>query len=332
MKFYVETAGRWSGGGSAFLNNARGAATRHAILRGEPGRAIPIIARNVPPRSPTPRGDYVLAPQNAWPWNPVASGVRERTRVTALRAASTIGLRRASAVMRISSVIPTARHIPSSPVIHNVLDEGFEEALAASTSRRSPWPGHIVSIGSLHSYRNVPGLIAGYHRYRQAGGQAPLLIAGPAGSPTAVAAARSAARGVPDITFVTNPLPRDLCLAVMREAAAVVLPSRVEASPLTTLEACSVTPCVTVSRIPAHAEILEDYATSGTGDDVFVDPLSPREFAAGIVAAEGGGAGGTWHEELASAAVRSRARERWGDRLAAWLQELPDGMTQKVGP
>src|SRR5699024_974471 len=119
-----------------------------------------------------------------------------RLRATALRVASDVALRRASAMLRISSVIPTTVDTPSSPVIHNVLDGGFEEALAASTSRQSPWQGHVVSIGSLHSYRNVPGLIAGYHRYRDAGGQAPLIVAGPAGSPAAVADAREAARGL----------------------------------------------------------------------------------------------------------------------------------------
>src|SRR5699024_2265315 len=148
-------------------------------------------------------------------------------------------------------------------------------ALLASTSEDSRWPGHIVSIGSGYSYRNLPGLLAGYREYRARGGTTPLLIAGPSGSASAVKDAHAAARGLSDVTFVWESVPRTQCLAAMREAAAVILPSRVEASPLTALEACATSPRVVLADIIGNREVLAGYGSSPEAEAAFADPTSP---------------------------------------------------------
>ena len=135
-RFHVDASGRWSGGGRAFLENARRAADRHPVLTMEStSGTVPLIPRNVPASASGRRRPYVLAPQNAWPWTPVAVGLEEVARVARLRVASELFLRRAAAVLRINATIPSP--LPperTSPVLHNVLDPHFEEALAASST------------------------------------------------------------------------------------------------------------------------------------------------------------------------------------------------------
>lgn len=323
-RVYIDATGRWSGGGRAFLANAEEAARRHPVLAGVPGDgSIPLIPRNVPSSQNRRARTFILAPQNAWPWTPVAAGPAEWARVAALRVASEAYLRRASAVLRISGAIPS--RLPASltsPVIHNVLDAGFDEAAALARGEESPWPGAIVSIGSGHSYRNIPTLIGAFRAYRASGGTARLVVTGPPGSGRARDDALRIASDLPDVTITFDPMPRHKVLATMREAAAVVLPSRVEASPFLTLEALAMTPRVVVSDIAGNREIVANYAQSDSSEGLFVNPLGVDDLAAAMLAAESGGAGGQWHHVLADPQARRDARLRWGERLASWIEGL----------
>ena len=323
-RFHVDSSGRWSGGGLAFLENAQAAAARHPVLTmQQTPTSTPLIPRNVPTPASRRLRPYVLAPQNAWPWTPVALGLNEIARVWTLRAASEQFLRRAAAVLRISEAIPSRRpHQRSSPVLHNVLDPHFEEALTASSRLDSPWPGAVVSIGSAYSFRNVPTLVRAYTHYREAGGRAPLVVAGPKGSAAAARAAARVAEGVEGVTLVWDAVPRPTVLAAFREAAAVVLPSRVEASSFTTLEALTMTPRVALGDIVGNHGILTRYAPTDGCQSVFVDPNDPVAMSVAIRTAESGGGGGAWHAELQEQSVRAEARRAWGDELAEWLESL----------
>ena len=126
VRFYVDEAGVFSGGGQAVLENCRFAARRHAILNGSKAAGdVPFFMRNVPGRGSHPRGPYIWGPQNALPWTRFLRGPRELWMVGRLRAGSEWYGRRATAQFRASSAIPV-RAKPCSAVIHNVLDEGLK--------------------------------------------------------------------------------------------------------------------------------------------------------------------------------------------------------------
>jgi glycosyltransferase involved in cell wall biosynthesis len=323
--YRFDRAGRWSGGGKAFLNNVDHAEGRHTILRGG-ASAIPIFARNLPPRAQIPNTPFLLAPQNAWPWAPTFSGIQELGRLAVLRLASELFMRRAAGVMRISSAIPPINS-NSSPVIHNVLDTGFEHDLITSRSAEvdSEAVGAVVSVGSLNSYRNILNTIGGYRRYRQAGGRLRLWIAGPPGSRSVQRQLERATRGVTGVTIRLESLSRSDCLAALRSAAAVILPSKVEASPVAALEAAASNPNVIASRITGHVELLSEYGP--LPDNCLFDPTSPDQLASALATAEINADAGTGslvasHERLIRQEVREAARVRWGDRIAHWLQVL----------
>lgn len=328
--YRVDRSGRWSGGGQVFLRNVEHAEKRHDLLRGDEG-SIPLIARNVPPRGAVPKGPFILAPQNAWPWTPTFSGFSELRRVAGLRFASEVFLRRAIGVMRISSSIP-AINPNSSPVIHNVLDTGFEEALNESSDAAVPElaVGAFVSLGSVNSYRNLVNLIRGYKQYREAGGSRRLWIAGPPGSSGARREIELAAGTTSGVTIRWQSLSRPECLAVLRAAAAVVLPSKVEASPVAALEAAASTPNVVLSRIIGHTEILCEYGA--VPRDCLFDPYSPADISNALAIAEARADAATGplvgcHEALTDNRLRENARVSWGDRIASWLRALPPAPT-----
>lgn len=317
--YYFDKRGQWSGGGNAFLNNVAHAERRHSILRGGPG-SIPIFPRNVPVRSARTSRKFILAPQNAWAWAPRSRGLQEFKFVTGLRVASSYYMRRAQGLLRISGSIPSAKGRPTSPVIHNVLDPTFEEALIESNQVRVPAAeGKLVSIGSGHSYRNLVNLIKGYRSYRAAGGKLDLWIAGPSGSNRARSDAMRAAEGMDGVTFGKGRLSRGECLAAFRSAAGVVLPSLVEASPLAVLEAASVNPRLVVSDITGHREILADYGS--VSPQAFFDPFTPELIAEGLHRASSGLVE-LPHSMLSRPEVRENARDTWGKDVAAWLAEL----------
>lgn len=323
--FRFERSGRWSGGGQVFLRNVEYAENRHELLRGGPG-SIPLIARNVPPRGALPRGPFILVPQNAWPWTPTFTGLAEFRRVAGLRLASEVFFRRALGVMRISSSIP-AINPNSSPVIHNVLDTGFEDALKQSSDVSVPELaiGAFVSLGSTNSYRNLVNLIHGYRQYREAGGSRRLWIAGPPGSSGARREIEFAAGTTSGVTIRWQSLSRPECLAVLRAAAAVVLASKVEASPVAALEAAASTPNVVLSRIIGHTEILSEYGA--VPRDCLFDPCSPADIADALALAEAQadaatGALAGCHEVLTNTGIRETARMSWGNRIVTWLKRL----------
>ena len=179
-----------------------------------------------------------------------------------------------------------------------------------------------MSIGSVYAYRNVPGLVRAYIHYRESGGRTPLVVAGPAGSAAAARAAARVADGVEGVTLVWDAVPRPTVLAAFREAAAVVLPSRVEASPFTTLEALAMTPRVALGDIVGNHGILTRYAPTDGCQAVFFDPTDPAAMSVAISTAESGGGGEAWHAGLREQSVRAEARRAWGDELAQWLESL----------
>lgn len=326
MRFYFDDAGVFSGGGQAVLANCHFAAERHPIMQGSAASGdAPFFMRNVPPAGERRGRRYVWGPQNALPWSGRAVGLKERLIVTRLRVASEVFGRRAAAQFRTSSVIPVLNKV-CSPVLHNVLDPGFDDAATSSVdSTFEPAVGRIVSIGSGHSYRNLAGLLDGYARYRQEGGRSGLFIGGTAGSGRAQEIVRQRVATLPDVVVRWGGMPRPQFLATLRDAAVVVLPSLVEASPLTPLEACAMTPRVVMSDIVAHHEVLAPFGDAAeTGQAAFFDTRNVSSLARALRDAEAGGAATTWHHQLSSAERRTQAREAWAQTLADWLSSVAD--------
>lgn len=314
--FTFDPGGNWSGGGSALLNNFRHAMSRHPLLDG--GRdGIPIYPRNVPANRRLPPR-YVLGPQNAWPWSPQGAHPHEWPRLAGLRAGSEYHLRKAPAVHRTSSAIPRLGDAEKySPVLHNPLDTGFEDALGASRAHAmTDAAQRFVVIGSVYSYRNLDTVIEAYRLYREAGGRSGLFVAGPVGTKRLGRALELAGRGLPDVVLRWGRMPREEALAAMRTARAVIAPSRVEASPFSTLEAA----CVNEAVIPANTlgtrEILAQYGP--TPESAFFTPTSAEELAAALLEPVSM-ASCAWHRALSDPDRREQARVDWGDGMAAWL-------------
>ncbi len=316
--------GRWSGGGRGYLELARFAAQRHEVLNGGPD-GIQILPRNVPARGQRLRRPFVVTPQNAWPWASEGAHPRELARVWGLRAASDLVLRAAAGVLRISSAIPVAgRPDRYSPVIPNVLDPGFEAALEASYDVDArAIEGRILTIGSCYSYRNLERLI---EAHRLSGDPRELLIAGPVGSPAVARRVATAALDAPRVRIRWATLARPTCLAWLRAADLVVLPSMVEASPFSALEAFAVQPNVLASDIPGHREVLAGYAPDG--DRVFVDPTSVEAWAKAL----GRGGAGRTHDELRDADQRAERRIRWARDVASWCTETAERLALTPQP
>lgn len=319
--YHFVTEGSWSGGGTAFLNNASHAAKRHKVLNGD-NSTVPIIARNFRNSKSHPRGKYVLAPQNALPWNRVVGSVNEVKTAYGLRALSEISMNRASAILRISSSIPEPFvSVPLSPVIHNVLDTGFEDALKLQGSQRSSDAhGRFVSIGSSFSYKNLDRLASAYRIYREGGGSKGLLLIGALDSNRRMAARiRFTLSGLSDVTITGGSVGRAEALAAMRDAHAVVLPSMVEASPLTALEAAYANPNVVLSDIAAHREIF-GFEIS-VPEEAFFAPDSVGLLAQSLWRADQGPLAMA-HEKLSKAEYREEERVKWGDSVAEWLEVI----------
>ncbi|MFZ4718662.1 MAG: glycosyltransferase [Ilumatobacteraceae bacterium] len=265
--FRVIASARSSGGGHAVAGNIATAARLHPDLLGDDPRsdAAFVTLNWVDPRRVGDR-PFALMPQNAWPWSGEVSGVQPRARRWALRAASELSMRRATGVIRISDVIP-ARRRAVGDVLPNVLDEGFEQALADAEHARpllEEGP-YFASIGSLTTYRGISHLVRGYAAYRDAGGRIPLVIAGPGSVP--LRDARRAADITAGVTFVEQHVPRPTVLATFRNATAAVFPSTVEVNaPLTALEAIATCRAVLVSDIPGHRALASGPRYYGTTD------------------------------------------------------------------
>ena len=198
--------------------------------------------------------------------------------------------------------------------------------LASRPASYEPANGHIVSLGSGHSYRNLRGLLAGYDRYRELGGSRPLFLGGTPGSRQMQSEVESAAARLPDVRLHWGGLPRDQFLAVLRDAAVVVLPSLVEASPLSALEACVLNPRVLMSDIIGHREILTPFSQTSRADEDrhFFSPSDADSLARRLLAVESEEGPGPWHPVLSSADARVEARERWADAVCGWLDSVSD--------
>jgi glycosyltransferase involved in cell wall biosynthesis len=325
VRVIVDTRGRWSGGGTAFLNNV-------GVLDGKElgGRSrgnCYLLPRNMPVSARMPGTPCVVAPQNALPWNPIWRGAREGLRVSALRIGSEVTGRRADALLRISSAIPTmGRSAPQvSPIIHNVLDPSFEQCINGATALLNyDARGAFVSIGSIGAYRNIDRLITAYTRYRRAGGSRRLLVAGPVPDRRYARELEKRCDPIIGLTLMPISLTRDECIAAFASAFAVVLPSLVEASPLTALEAATVNPRLLLRSIVGHTEMLSLYGTPGTG--AWFDPLSTDSMASALLHAESNIAPfQVAHQHLASASHRELLREEWLERVVMWLRSLEIG-------
>lgn len=320
-RYHFDESGRWSGGGRAFLNNAAHAAARHKILSGDQA-SIPIVSRNFPQPQLIHSGRFVIVPQNAWPWYPVARTGNELARVAALRAASVISMHRALAVGRISSAIPAWNsRITFSPIIHNVLDTEFEKTVARLSGKaRAEAAGSFVYIGSSHAYKNVDRLALAYRLYREGGGTRGLFLAGPLSSAKSVSRIAAMLERVPGVTIsFGDSLSRADALASMRDAHAVILPSIAEASPLTALEAAWANPHVVMSDIPGHREIFGFDHTPP--HDAFFNVRDAGSLAQRLWSVENSPLTEI-HSALSSAAYRERARIAWGNSIAEWISSI----------
>jgi len=317
--YYFDRRGQWSGGGQALLNNAAHAEKRHPILQGG-NNAIPIIPRNVPVKGARAARDFVLMPQNALAWSPRFRGFREFAFLAGLRISTEYYTRRANGIVRISGSVPALERPSVSPVIHNVLDTTFEEAVAKSIRLDvDDASGKIVCIGSGHSYKNLVNLIRGYEIYRESGGNLQLWIAGPPGSPRTRSDVERAASRVAGVTLTWRRVSREVCLAAFRSAAGVVFPSLVEASPVTVLEAAALNTNLIASDIIGHRGILGEYGN--VPGRAFFDPTSDEAIAVALsnISSE---CALEPHRQLILPDIRESARVAWGDQIAGWVAAL----------
>ncbi|AVZ40297.1 MULTISPECIES: glycosyltransferase [unclassified Dietzia] len=319
-KYRFDYSGNWSGGGQAFLNNARHAESRHPILSGDRSSTT-LVPRNYPGLTHLRSGDYVLIPQNAWPWNLKCETPEEARIALGLRIASTLAMKRAHGIVRISTTIPTGpAGKPSSPIIHNVLDSGFEEALAEvkNTSIASALD-KFVCVGSTFSYKNMDRLARAYKLYRDGGGTVGLYWAGAESNQKVARRIQSTLGGLSDVSIVGSTISRIEALAAMRDAHAVILPSLVEASPLTALEATFANPNVILSDIPGHREVFGFDHPAPNG--AYFTPTSDGDLARRLWEA-GNTPLTAAHASLNSYEYRESERVRWGNQIVEWLGKL----------
>ncbi|MGG5260601.1 glycosyltransferase [Phycicoccus avicenniae] len=309
-RFHVDAAGQWSGGGGAVIANLAFAAASDDVLTTTPGPAtVPLVPRNVPSSRSALLHPFVWMPQNALPWGPPS--LEERSLQRTLRLASTLVAARARALVRISGAIPPLpRRRPTSEVLHNVLDTGFEEVLPEAAA-----PGnHFVSIGSAHGYRHLVPLARGYAEYRRRGGRTGLTIVTSAGSPAVDGSLADLAATVEGLTHHGGGVDRPGALRAMARSRGVLLPSSVEASPMTLLEARALGRPVACSRIRAHDELLD-----GEPMPRF-DSSDPRSVAGALEALDE--YDGRAPHALEDAATRDARRAEWAARLTGFLHGL----------
>lgn len=268
--YYIDSSGRWSGGGSVVLNNLlAAAAVSDGLLVAEPQLgAVPIIPRNVPTSWRQLVHPFVWMPQNALPWGPAAPA--ERSRQIQLRLGSAVASRRSMAMVRISSALPSKPWGLTSPVLHNVLDREFENCLKVTTPD-APSIG-FLSAGSGHSYRNLARLTEGYATYRRCGGRTPLMLQMSSGTASEEFAIVAKARLVEGLTVTSRNASREEVVGLMRRASAVIFPSYIEASPVTVLEAMAIGIPIACSQIIAHRELCDERS-------IYFDPNNVLDIA-----------------------------------------------------
>lgn len=308
----VLTGGRWSGGAQAVQANIRFAAKRLPhLLSTDPGGGPPyLLLRNVAPLSLLQaNNDFVVLPQNLWAWEGPTSGAWEWWWRTRLFLASEVTLRRTRGVVRLSSRIPS-RGKELGGILPNVLDEGFDIALANSSFIPS-FADEIVCFASDVSYTNLAGLINAYAIYLRLGGRRRLhLVVHPIRGGVLENMTTSSACRV-DFGF----WDRAHVVSAMRSCYAVVFPSLVEASPMTLLEALAVDCRIVLSDIPGHRET----ARGALPEECYFALGSPDAVATALLHCES-------MEPMAAdfqatARARTLAREKWADDLAVQLSK-----------
>lgn len=307
LPFGAMIDGAWSGGGRALISNLLLASEMYPeVLSCSSRETTVVVARNWAPPRRLASGEFVLMPQNAWPWSGEWRGVAAGSRRGALRAASEVSMHRARGVIRIGSAVPSIGRQLGAP-LGNVLDKGFESALAQSRGHARLVSGpHFVSIGSLTTYRGVRTLLAGYAEYKRQGGSYGLAIAGPKGRSVQLTE-------FDGVQWLPVALERPAVLGALRHAAGAVFPSTVEASPVTVLEADACSAEVIVSDIPGHRETCGRARVFASGQ--------AEELAARLVEVEDRhGTGAPEPCDPALVQRRVRMRQDWAAGLIARLR------------
>lgn len=325
--FILSTEGRWSGGGANVLRNLRDICEhRPDVLTDE--RSISgwvFTARNAAPPRLLRSRKFVLMPQNAWPWS--APGYRNGRLPTwaALRLASEASLRRAKAVVRIGSVIPRA---PSGrdTRIPNVLDLAFEGSLQQAGQITVPeWVSScFVTVGSVGPYRNLDRLIVAYRDYRLRGGSRELLVIGEPTSHAQTQRLLDHGRRTPGLRLSLRNKDRATILAVMRSSAGVVLPSWIEASPYTPLEAAAVGARLACSQITGNQETLSAAGVT----PIYFEPFSVPSISFALQELEAESLCVPWPIE--SPVERERLRVAWRGAMVAFLEALQRGLPNEA--
>ena len=250
MVFALYDLPRTSGGGEVVLRNLRLLRRSHAELFAgeERSKSQWLIPRNWVDSAVLLRGNYVLMPQNAWPWTGQSRGLRSGFSRGLLRIASECSIGRAEGLVRIGTAIPDRGRV-LGPVIPNVLDEEFEDILDSFDPQLLPEnvSNTFLAVGSWTPYRNYETLLDGYALYRAAGGAWDLLI----GIPGTTGFDTSRLPGVKILNKVSRV---DVIEAYLRSGAAI-FPSSVEASPVSVLEASEVGIPMIVSDISGHRDL-----------------------------------------------------------------------------
>jgi glycosyltransferase involved in cell wall biosynthesis len=302
--YFFSDSGNWSGGGKVVLNNLRLLTEERPDLFSGRGRPIELVLRNWA-RPATLIRPFALMPQNAWAWTRIAGATSELARLVKLRAASEISYARARSIVRISGAIPAGQRTKTSPVIHNTLDREFDSALFASEASAPIYGSPFVAFSGSASYKGAASLLAGFDAYRAHGGSRDLIVVGL--DPTSYR--QPHVHALPRVDRVT-------ALSLMRQAEAVILPSLIEASPITMLEAMATNPRIIASRIVAHIEL----ASIHDADIDWFDPRDEQQLALALSRSDELGASSNAEGALASESARARFRQIWLRDIASALE------------
>lgn len=306
MSTYIQhsAAGRWSGGGQNLVDNIAFAENLYPSKFSESGR--PVIAKNLVPFKTFCKGGYVYMPQNAWAWHGPVQGVKEWIRRSSIRVFSELATRRAVKSIRIGPMIPEWKH-SGDEMLPNVLDEGFEHSLieAKNLGRPSWLPKNdfLLVPGSMWGYRNHTVVLEAFEVYRASGGEMDIVFVGPGEYfPLKKDISKLVDQG---IHLINQRKSRANVLAAMINSNICLLPSHVEASPVTMLEAAAIGLPMVASDIDAHRGMAH---LSGIDNIRFAN--SVNEFAAAFATDR--------HFELgyqSSLSYRNARRKWWAEEF-----------------
>jgi len=255
---------------------------------------------------------FVYMPQNAWAWSGRAGTLIGRKAY--LMAASRIAMRRAGAVVRLTSAIPVPSGTPSI-VLPNVLDPKFDASLKAAAEDFETDP-EVQRMAE--GFVLVPGSIVAYRRHdlleETAGTLSKLGLRVAVVGPSLDSRALSTVNDIPGVVRYPA-MPRAKLVSMIAKVEAVLLTSEVEASPVTLLESLAAGKRVVAADIVANRQTAREGSERiqffRSGDQAhLVKALrhslanDPPEFA------------------LASAAVRAAQRSEWASELAAFLESV----------